>query len=357
MLFGLKSILENTTVCDSDAQLSPYAAQEIAYECNLELLKLKEYECECESTVLEQYRNAKYANSSITMESFAPQLRVVQEGFLKNWYEKVKKFVIKIWNNIKNFFKKLFGKSASESENFRIWLEKNKAKFANIPDNYEYKATAIDYFSCITGWSGYLDKLTKAIKNYTDLVDAGTGDGSSPLGDKQTADAYIADKLNISVSEGKSLITELTKKLHGDKEQPGEIKLGKTTVTYATCIGNLTTLNKLEKNMSSLDKDIEKSKKVVEALIAEGLKVDDKASEDEKKKAKDKTEKALKAYQEICKSTTSVIQLFMKEIKAARSFMATVAKDAVGKATDKKDDSKKTDDTKTKQPDDQTGDN
>lgn len=353
MLFGLKSILENTTVCDSDAQLSPYAAQEIAYECNLELLKLKEYECECESTVLEQYRNAKYANSSITMESFAPQLRVVQEGFLKNWYEKVKKFVIKIWNNIKNFFKKLFGKGVSDSENFRIWLEKNKAKFANIPDDYEYKATGINYFKVTKTWGMIIGSTINAIEGYQNLI-KGLKDSTteSPLGENETADKFVADKMGITLGDKESLTTAVTKKLHGEKDKPEEFTINKTAISYQTILGSVNDLNGCNKSLTLLQKYLEENKKLVEELIRIGLQTDKDATEDEKKEAKDKTEKAVKAFQSISKVVMSLIQLFMKEVNNAIKFFETVAKNAIGKATDKKDD------TKTKQPDDQnTGDN
>lgn len=342
MLFGLKSILENTTVCDFDAQLSPYAAQEIAYECNLELLKLKEYECECESTVLEQYRNAKYANSSITMESFAPQLRVVQEGFLKNWYEKVKKFIIKIWNNIKNFFKKLFGKSASDSENFRIWLEKNKAKFANIPDDYEYKATGINYFEVIKNWDPIMDSALDATKGYINLL-KGLKDSTteSPLGENETADKFVADKMGITLGDNESLTTAVTKKLHDDKDKPEEFTIYKSAISYQTILGSINELNAVNKSLTIFQKYLEENKKVVEELIRVGLQTDKDATEDEKKEAKDKTEKAVKAFQSISKVVMRLIQLFMKEANNAIKLLETVTKNAIGKATDKKDDTKK----------------
>lgn len=348
MLFGLNSILENTNIDDSSATLSPYAAQEIAYESKLALLKLKEYECECENTVIEQFRNAKYADSSVTMESFAPQLKVVQEGFLKNWYEKVKKFLAKIWNSIKNFFAKIRGKITGSTENFRVFVEKNKAKFDKIPDDYSYKATAIDYFTCDTKWNTIFAKVETAIKQYTSLIEAGDdANTESPLEKDQTADAYVADKLGITLDNNKSLTTALTKLLHGDKDKPGEIEIKKSTITFQNIMGKINNYNTLEKQWSNLEKDIEKGKQTVEALIKEGLKADDKADDAAKKAAKDKTEKALKAYQDIIKAVTSVIQTFLKEVNAARSFVETVTKDALGKATDKKDDTKGTGETET----------
>lgn len=343
MLFG--SILENTNICDSSATLSPYAAQEIAYESKLALLKLKEYECECENTVIEQFRNAKYADSSVTMESFAPQLKVVQEGFLRNWYEKVKKFLAKIWNSIKNFFAKIFGKGKSDSENFRIWIEKNKAKFEKIPDNYEYKATGVNYFEVVGTWDKIIGSAISAIKGYQKLIQ-GLKDSTteSPLSENETADKFVADKMGITLEDNESLTTAVTKKLHGDKDKPEEFTINKSSISYQTILSNVNKLNKNNKDLAFLQKNLEENKKLVEELIKIGLQADKDAKDDEKKEAKDKTEKAVKAFQSISKVVTSLIQLFMKEVNNAIKFFETVTRNAIGKATDKKEDKK--DDTK-----------
>lgn len=339
MLFG--SILENTNIGDSSATLSPYAAQEIAYESKLALLKLKEYECECENTVIEQFRNAKYADSSVTMESFAPQLKVVQEGFLKNWYEKVKKFLAKIWNSIKNFFAKIFGKGTSDSENFRIWIEKNKAKFEKIPDNYEYKATGVNYFEVAKDWDNIVGSAISAIEGYQKLI-YGLKDSTteSPLSENETAEKFVADKMGIELKDKESLTTAVTKKLHGDKEKPEEFTINKSSISYQRILGTIIDLNGANKSLVILQKNLEENKKLVEELIKIGLQADKDASDDDKKAAKEKTEKAVKAFQSISKVVMSLIQLFMKEVNNAIKFFETVTRNAIGKATDKKEDKK-----------------
>ena len=298
------------------------------YEFAEDCLSLERMEITCENAAMEEYMEL---GVGATMEAFEPRLEILRENFLKNWYEKAKKFVVKMYNKIKGWFKSIFGSVFSSTNSDHKWYLDNKSKLASM--SVEGKAEGYTYE--VGKFSTMVDKIKKAIGTV-----GGKGDYESydeNIKAETKGEKYTKKLLGFGEDAEKSLTDLIKEEIRGTKKKEQTVSGSDAAKSYESLVA-------IHKQILVVEKTFDSAYK----LTLERIKINDTGEfkkEAEKQdnsegagKEKEDAQKALNNFKTICGLITSGIHAVISCVVEARSFYISIMRKASKEANKPKED-------------------
>lgn len=315
MLFGkISDRFMDSSEYSEEYSFENYGSLRAYYEFAEDLLSLERMEVACEASALEEYADM---GVTATMESFAPRLEIIRENFLKNWYEKAKKFVIKVWNRIKGWFssikRKLFGGSDAD---YKWYMDNAKDLDTTEGKTTTYPNYVTDAFvTKADAFKGIIEKLCTNEDNVRDEVS-----------DETKTDVFLKSKFNVS---GDGSLSELIKKelRGGEKAEEKSLQGSKAGDMFKNAY------KIFGKELMILETKIGNVQKVTikELEYGEKYNFEKEADGDAAKEAKEKAEKALSNFKTIIKATNSVLNTIISCYNEYKKTLVAIMKDSISK--------------------------